>query len=719
LWGSSFGENDTAISPEIAVTAGDTTFTLPAAVTTLDVGDSINMTENDAYIGAGCRTTTLPDIGYCYGWSCEVTDITGSTVTCLKPSPVTISVDETRVYDNVPKNVTIDNLIYDATAMTESTSYDVGVGNSGFSSHGFTVKNSEFYGNRYASAAVSLYGDNHTIESNYCNTFFGEYLGNHNLGYCYAVNSTGSISIKNNFGMNAKHVITASGARPVTGEAIIADNNVIYNQDDWDSYMTGGTTNYYEGAIDAHANVNKVVYSNNYISSPESMLVRFRNTNLSLINNTIIQRAVAVDNTTFSNSGIIYGNESTPESLMLIGNTISSEETTPSLLEYQSGSFNLTSFTRMAENNIGQNIVIDKPQCGTGTEWNEGRTWYGTAATGTHEVCAKVGGVLQWVSLVLPSGTSKQMLIHNGTSFTAQTLGTGGDVEFGTGYNLDIQPDSVTNAMLDSDDTPVVGECVTIAASGKFNFDACSGAAQQASNVSVDTTAFAGNFANDTSHDSAQELFDLIDDFSLVGLAEADIDTLAELNAIVADATLPSISGTPDQYHLAYFNDSGTLTFDENLKTNADGGLELRDIGGGVGRGFTVYEYVNSVAANTANFRKARGTEATPLIVNSGDYTGIFYGAGYNGSAFETNVGFRFVVDGTPVASGTDTTSQVPQGIEFLTRANNTDAFNVPLTLGSNNTVKINDLSGTYSGGSAYVCVYDSGVIYASETACP
>lgn len=33
--------------------------------------------------------------------------------------------------------------------------------------------------------------------------------------------------------------------------------------------------------------------------------------------------------------------------------------------------------------------------------------------------------------------------------------------------------------------------------------------------------------------------------------------------------------------------------------------------------------------------------------------------------------------------------------------------------------VAINNLKGTYSGGSAYVCVYDNGEIYASETACP
>ena len=33
--------------------------------------------------------------------------------------------------------------------------------------------------------------------------------------------------------------------------------------------------------------------------------------------------------------------------------------------------------------------------------------------------------------------------------------------------------------------------------------------------------------------------------------------------------------------------------------------------------------------------------------------------------------------------------------------------------------IHISELEGTYTGGSAYVCVYDSGVLYASENACP
>ena len=41
------------------------------------------------------------------------------------------------------------------------------------------------------------------------------------------------------------------------------------------------------------------------------------------------------------------------------------------------------------------------------------------------------------------------------------------------------------------------------------------------------------------------------------------------------------------------------------------------------------------------------------------------------------------------------------------------------LRLKSSGTVNMNTLSGTYTGGSAFVCVNNAGDIYASETACP
>jgi len=41
------------------------------------------------------------------------------------------------------------------------------------------------------------------------------------------------------------------------------------------------------------------------------------------------------------------------------------------------------------------------------------------------------------------------------------------------------------------------------------------------------------------------------------------------------------------------------------------------------------------------------------------------------------------------------------------------------LNLASTGEVKVTDLAGTYSGGSAFVCVYDSGELFTSEVACP
>lgn len=52
---------------------------------------------------------------------------------------------------------------------------------------------------------------------------------------------------------------------------------------------------------------------------------------------------------------------------------------------------------------------------------------------------------------------------------------------------------------------------------------------QTAAEVPVVTTAFAGNFANNASHDTAQELFDIIDDLSLSGLANIVEDTTPTL----------------------------------------------------------------------------------------------------------------------------------------------------------------------------------------------
>jgi hypothetical protein len=306
-------------------------------------------------------------------------------------------------------------------------------------------------------------------------------------------------------------------------------------------------------------------------------------------------------------------------------------------------------------------------------------------------------------------------------------------VEFGLGYKLDIQPDSVTPSMLDSTDTPASGECVTINADlTSFNFDACSGAAQPASNVSVDTTAFDGNFANDTSHDSAQELFDKIDDFSLSGIAQTDIDTLAELNTVVTDATLVATTnidtlsklntiltdatlidggvdttGTPAATYIPFFSDANTLGSSANF----------------------VYDGTDLVVANSAN-QLIKGvvtsdsnayTSVIGKVVMATPATGIplnrvlfrFEGWGHDGTFEDMGAAvlFRASEEWTGSAHGTS--------LVFKTNLNGSTTDIGRIILDGNGTTTMSDLAGTYSGGSAYVCVYDSGVIYASETACP
>ena len=69
--------------------------------------------------------------------------------------------------------------------------------------------------------------------------------------------------------------------------------------------------------------------------------------------------------------------------------------------------------------------------------------------------------------------------------------------------------------------------------------------------------------------------------------------------------------------------------------------------------------------ATTANFdldmRRARGSLASPAIIQSGDYTGSFKGEGYDGANFRQLGYIAFAVDGTPGAS------DMPGRMEFFT----------------------------------------------------
>jgi len=110
---------------------------------------------------------------------------------------------------------------------------------------------------------------------------------------------------------------------------------------------------------------------------------------------------------------------------------------------------------------------------------------------------------------------------------------------------------------------------------------------------------------------------------------------------------------------------------------------------------------------------RARGTLANPIPPQKDDVVFTVMGAIWDGNGFQNTAEIGFKVDG-PVSDGIG-----PQRIAFSTSATSSSAKVERLTIGSNGTITISDLAGNYNGGSAYVCVNNSGVIYASESPCP
>ena len=100
----------------------------------------------------------------------------------------------------------------------------------------------------------------------------------------------------------------------------------------------------------------------------------------------------------------------------------------------------------------------------------------------------------------------------------------------------------------------------------------------------------------------------------------------------------------------------------------------------------------------------------------------FFIGTDIGGIDFRANNGiYKFANSGTNNdvyildSSGSNNLFFRHTGTEAQVRALQGDLY---LNSASGN-VKIGNLAGSYTGGSAYVCVYNSGQIYASETACP
>lgn len=133
-------------------------------------------------------------------------------------------------------------------------------------------------------------------------------------------------------------------------------------------------------------------------------------------------------------------------------------------------------------------------------------------------------------------------------------------------------------------------------------------------------------------------------------------------------------------------------------------------------RGIISAQHSTNAWAAMSTFMKSRGTETAPTSVQTGDYIGFVVNMPHDGASYLRAGGFGFRVDG-PVSAGS-----VPVALDFITGTGGgggTTYGPERMTISSSGTVKVHSLAGTYTGGSAYVCVNNSGVIYASEAACP
>jgi len=129
-------------------------------------------------------------------------------------------------------------------------------------------------------------------------------------------------------------------------------------------------------------------------------------------------------------------------------------------------------------------------------------------------------------------------------------------------------------------------------------------------------------------------------------------------------------------------------------------------------RGIITGQHNSGAQAATIKFFKSRGTFGFPETMENGDYFGVFQSWGNDGSAYQRTAQFGFR------SSGAVTAGSIPTDIIFWA-GESAASLTETLRLKSTGAVNMNGLAGSYSGGSAFVCVNNAGDIYASETACP
>ena len=129
-------------------------------------------------------------------------------------------------------------------------------------------------------------------------------------------------------------------------------------------------------------------------------------------------------------------------------------------------------------------------------------------------------------------------------------------------------------------------------------------------------------------------------------------------------------------------------------------------------RGIVTGQHNSAAQAAIIRFKKSRGTFTAPTAMVNGDYFGVFQSWGHDGTAYERTAQFGFRTNGTV------STGSIPTDIVFWA-GDNAVNLTETLRLKSTGTINMLQLSGSYSGGSAYLCIDNNGDVFTSETGCP
>jgi hypothetical protein len=129
-------------------------------------------------------------------------------------------------------------------------------------------------------------------------------------------------------------------------------------------------------------------------------------------------------------------------------------------------------------------------------------------------------------------------------------------------------------------------------------------------------------------------------------------------------------------------------------------------------RGIIISQHDNSRYAAVLQLERSRGTLDNSTALVNGDSIGAMHFQGYDGSSYLRAASIKSTVEGSITAGS------IPTSLSFETGTGNTNTIE-RIKINSSGKVLVNDLKGTYSGGSAYVCVNNNGQLFTSETGCP